>query len=91
MPVAIFSSVDFDATTVDPLTVPLAGAGVKLRGKGTPMASKQDVNGDGLLDLVVHVETAGLTLTEGDVVAVLEGQTFGGVAIQGVDTVRTVP
>jgi len=33
IPVAIFSTVDFDATTVDPLTVMLADASVKVEGK----------------------------------------------------------
>ncbi|NIM51045.1 MAG: hypothetical protein GTO22_17650, partial [Gemmatimonadales bacterium] len=65
VPVAIFSTADFDATTVDPSTVILADAAVKVRGKGTPMAAAEDVNGDGLLDLVVHVETSGLALTDG--------------------------
>ncbi len=31
IPVAIFSTVDFDATTVDPLTVTLADASVKVK------------------------------------------------------------
>ena len=49
VPVAILSSADFDATTVDPYTVTLAGAEVSLKGKAqTPMASVEDVNGDGL-------------------------------------------
>ena len=43
MPVAIFSPATFDARTVDPLIVTLASASVKLKGKGTPMASFQDV------------------------------------------------
>ena len=35
VPVAICSTLDFDATTVDPLTVTLASAPAKLKGKGT--------------------------------------------------------
>ena len=94
VPVAIFSTPApnfFDATTVDPTTVTLSDAGVKLRGKGTPMASVQDVNGDGLLDLVVQVSTEALQLTTTDTQAVLRGQTFGGQFIQGTDTIRVVP
>lgn len=91
VPVAILSSAGFDARTVDPLTVQLAGASVPLRGKGTPMASFQDVNGDGLLDLVVHVSTEALTLGIGDTLAVLTATTFGGLPIRGTDTVRIVP
>lgn len=91
VPVAIVSTASFDATIVDPLTVTLAGATVALKGKGTPMASFQDVNGDSLLDLVVHVSTKALQLSDGDTVAVLEAQTFGGTRIRGTDLVRIVP
>ena len=91
VPVAILSTRSFDATTVDPTTVTLASAPVQLKGKGTPMASLQDVNGDGLLDLVVHVSTDALQLNDTDAVAVLEGQTFAGAPIKGRDTVRVVP
>ena len=91
VPVAIFSSATFDATTVDPSTVTLADAGVKIRGKGKLAADEEDVDGDGLLDLVVHIDTSELELTDGDVVAVLKGETFDGTAIQGSDFVRIVP
>ena len=91
VPVAIISTETFDATTVDPLTVTLASAPVKLKGKGTPMASFQDVNGDSLLDLVVHVSTEALQVTNTDTEAVVEGKTYGGGPIRGTDTIRVVP
>lgn len=90
VPVAIFGTADFDATTVDPTTITLAGASVKLKGKGTPMASFEDVNEDGILDIVVHVDTSALELSEEDIVAILVGKTFNGVIIRGEDTVRIV-
>jgi hypothetical protein len=90
VPVAIFSTADFDATTVDPTTVTLAGASVRLKGKGTPMASFEDINGDGLLDIIVHVDTTALELTGEDTEAILEGETFDGQKIRGVDTIRIV-
>ena len=91
VPVAIFSSTTFDATTVIPETVTLASAPVQLKGNGTPMSSFQDVNGDGLLDLVVHVSTEALQLTETDTEAILEGTTFGGRSVRGRDTIKVVP
>ncbi len=91
VPVAIFSDTAFDATNVDPLTVTLASAPVRLKGNGTPMTSSQDVNSDGLLDLVVHVSTDTLIVSETDREAVLEVKTFDGTAITGSDTVRVVP
>lgn len=92
VPVAILSSAEFDATTVDPTTVTLANAAVKLKGKVTPMASSEDVNGDGLLDLVVHVTTDTLDLTDSDEEAILKGKVFGGTpVVVGSDTIRVVP
>jgi len=88
--VAIFSSTDFDATTIDPSTVRLAGAAVELKGRGTPMATVQDVNGDGLDDYVVHVETDALQLSEVDAAAVLKAKTTNEILITGTDSVRIV-
>ena len=72
MPVAIFGTATFDATTVDPLTVTLASAPVELKGNGTPMASSKDVNGDCRLDLVVHVSTEELQLSSADTEVTLQ-------------------
>jgi hypothetical protein len=91
VPVAIFSTATFDAATLDPTTVTLAGAAVKLRGNGTPMTATQDINLDGRLDLVVHVTTEALQLSDTDTEAVLEGKTYNGKRIRGSDTVRIVP
>jgi hypothetical protein len=73
------------------LTVTLASAPVKLKGNGTPQVIVQDVNGDGRLDLIVHIQTEALQLNESDTQAVLEAETFGGTAIVGTDIVRIVP
>jgi CubicO group peptidase (beta-lactamase class C family) len=90
IPVAIFSTEDFDATTVDPTTITLAGASVRIKGKGTPQASASDVDGDGILDLIVHVDTTAFELTVGDVEAELMGMTFDGKKIRGVDSISIV-
>jgi hypothetical protein len=49
--------VKFDASTIDPETVELAGAEahVRVKGQGTFMAQKEDVNDDGCPYLVVHI------------------------------------
>ena len=91
VPVAILGSATFDASQVDPLTVTMADAKVKLKGKGTPMASLQDVNGDGFLDLVVQVSTSTLVLNANDTEAIVEGATVGGTTFRGKDSLRTVP
>ncbi len=89
--VAILSSATFDATTVDPASVTLAGAAVATQGKGTPMTSIADVNGDGRLDLLLHFNTQDLQLTKTDTQAVLTGQTFSGQLVRGTDSIRIVP
>ena len=91
VPVAILSTASFDAATVNPATVTLAGAAVALKGKGSPSFSIQDVDGDGLPDLLVHVQTEALHLSAGDVTAEVSGKTFDGKLVKGSDTIRVVP
>ncbi len=92
IPVAILSSWTFDATTVDPETVALAGASVKMVGKSDKfLCSEKDVNGDNLVDLLCKVQTAEFMIETGDSMAVLEAQTWDGVSIRGEDTIRIVP
>jgi hypothetical protein len=85
VPVAILSSDSFDATQIDVSTVGLSGAAVAMRGRHARyMAHTEDVNGDGLLDLVLQFETQQLDfeqLREGSAVlagTTLDGQDFGG-------------
>jgi len=92
IPVAILSTPTFDATHVDPATVTLAGARVKMIGKGSHYAcSSADINGDPYPDLICHVVTAQFLIEPGDSIAILEAQTFGGQAIRGEDSIRIVP
>ncbi len=90
VPVAILGSPDFDAATVDPFSVELAGSQVRLKGKSGNAGSLKDVNEDGFLDLVVQVCTSGLLLVEGSSEAVLTADLNGGGTIYGVDTANIV-
>lgn len=90
VPVAILSTADFDATTVDPSSVQLANSSLKVKGNGTPLSNVEDVNGDGLDDLIVYVETEGLALTASDLNAELTGLTTDGTPIFGVDSIRVI-
>ena len=92
VPVAILSSATFDATQVDPGTVVLAGATVRLIGKGSKYSCRpQDVNSDALIDLLCHIETAEFAIQSGESAAVLKAKTFGGQAIRGEDLLSIVP
>jgi YVTN family beta-propeller protein len=87
VPVAVFSTADFDATTVDPESLTLAGAGVATGPDGTPLVSEEDVDGDGLADLVAQFEIQDLNLTQEDEWVILEGQTFEDIPFVGGDVV----
>ncbi len=90
IPVAILGSDYFDPLTIDIPTVTLAGAGVKVSGNGNPVFTIEDVNGDGLIDLVVRIMAGSLELTTASVEAFLDGWTYDGLQISGSDSVTIV-
>jgi len=90
IPVAILGSADFDASTVDPFTVLLNGAVVRVKGKSGNAGSLEDVNGDGFQDLVVQIVDDS-SYTVGDTTATLSGVTYDGVRIVGTDTICIRP
>lgn len=90
IPVAILSTHDFDATTEvnkDSLTFGATGDEDSLA-KCTK--SNEDVNGDGLDDIVCHFSTQDTGFLVGDTEGILRGQTNGGTPIEGRDSVRIV-
>lgn len=91
IPVAILTTDTFDAATVNPLSVTLDSAGVRVKGKSGNAGSLEDVNGDGLDDLVVQIEDENGIYQEGDTIATLSAETFDGLHIQGKDTICIVP
>ncbi|MFG1691029.1 DUF5011 domain-containing protein [Gemmatimonadota bacterium] len=96
--VALFSTADFDATLVDVSTVTLGDltgpeTPVVLKKKGTYQASAEDVNGDGLMDMVFHFSRATL-IDNGDLTADSDGLYLTGTHvdgdIEGWDAVRVI-
>ena len=87
IPVAILTTSAFDATTVDPNTVLFGATGTE----AAPVQSAlEDVDGDGDTDLVLHFNTQETGIQCGDTTASLTGQTLGGQAIKGSDSIKTV-
>jgi hypothetical protein len=84
VPVAVLTTDDFDATTVDPVTVEFADT-MPLRW------TVKDVDSDGDLDLLFFFKTQELDLDSASTEATLTGKTFDLVNIVGTDTVNIVP
>ena len=92
VPVAILSSVDFDASTVIPTSVNLAGAPIT-KGKGAQLIRGilSDVNGDGRMDLIVYVSVYSLHLAAGTSNALLSAVTSDGKSVSGSQEVSFNP
>jgi probable HAF family extracellular repeat protein len=88
IPVAILTTEDFDALTVDADSVLFGPDEAEKRHK---QAHVEDVDGDGDLDLLLHFRTQETGIALGDTEACVIGQTYDGVPIMGCDSVRTVP
>ncbi len=87
IPVAILTTHNFDATTVDPLSVEFGPKGAtESHGRG----HIEDVDGDGDADLVLHFRTRRTGIQCGDTSVSLTGHTFGGQMIEGSDSIKTV-
>jgi hypothetical protein len=87
VPVAILTTADFNATTVDASTVRFGETGTE----AAPVHfALEDVDLDGDSDVILQFETRSIGITCGATVAWVTGQTIGGLAIAGSDTIRTL-
>ncbi len=86
IPVAILTTDDFDAATVDPVTVRFGPD------EALPVHyALEDVDDDGDDDMILHFRTQDTGIGAGDTEATLTGKTIDGAYIIGTDSVRTVP
>jgi hypothetical protein len=88
IPVAILTTDDFDATTVDAESAVFGPGEAE---KGHKQAHVEDVDGDGDLDLLLHFRTLDTGIAPGDTEACLMGQTYDGIPLIGCDSVSTIP
>ncbi len=88
--VAILSTPDFDAATVDHTTVTFEGASESHVNKKTGVARRHETFGRGVTDLLFHFRLGETGLGCGSTQGTLQGQTFGGQPFGGTDAVRTV-
>jgi streptogramin lyase len=89
IPVAILGSDAFDAADVDVTTLAFGpdGAAPKHRRGG----HEEDVNDDGLTDLVSHFSTQAAGIAPGDIKACVTGETLSGIPFEGCDEITTGP
>lgn len=89
IPVALLGSEDFDIAQVDATTLAFGPGGAALGHSHGPHV--EDMNADGMLDLVAHFFAQETGIEFGDQVACLSGETLEGRRFEGCDDVRTVP
>lgn len=93
-PVAIRGSSTFDPSTVDISSVLLGPGNASVFGPGSSSSSGQmdleDVNGDGIPDLVVHFHTQQIGVHCGDTSLLLTAKTQDGTPIRGSQAIQTV-
>lgn len=90
IPVALLSSSDLDVLTeIDSNSFKFGRTGDEM---SLAFCNKngEDVNGDGLLDLVCHFETQNTGFQLGDLVGVLSGKTNSGQPVRGEDNINIV-
>ncbi|MBW2543479.1 MAG: hypothetical protein JRF15_15455, partial [Deltaproteobacteria bacterium] len=89
IPVAIFGEPEFDIAEIDRATLEFGPGGARPahRSGGHP----DDVDADGIIDLVSHFDVREAGLAVGDEWACATGQTFDGRVFEGCDEIRTLP
>ena len=91
IPVAILSNADFDATSrVDRTSLTFGRTGDE-QSLAFCNSTGEDVNSDGLPDLVCHFITRMTGFTAGDQTGILKGRAVNGQPVSGRDSVRIVP
>lgn len=91
IPVAVLSAAGFDApASVERSSLTFGRTGTEAS-RACCNRGTEDVNGDGLQDLICHFFTQPAGFQAGDTLGILQGQTVNGEAIRGEDSVRIVP
>ncbi len=91
LPVAIYGTGDIDVTEIDLATLMLEGMSLREKGKSGKLGSFEDINGDSILDLVLHFDLSELPFDASTDAYTLSGMMLDGMALEGSDSIRAVP
>jgi hypothetical protein len=89
LPVALLGSDSFDVADVDVTTLAFGPSDASFDHSHGPHL--EDLNDDGLTDLMAHFRIEETEIAFGDMMACLSGETLDGMSFEGCDAVRTVP
>ena len=87
LPTALLASLVFDVTTIDIITLRMGIGGASIAHAGGHF---EDVNGDGLIDLLLHFNTAELGADASTTQLCVTGLLTDGQEFQGCDNVRII-
>jgi hypothetical protein len=84
IPIAILSSKNFDSRKIDPATLLIAAPALNLFGTSNDATGceEQDIDGDGLVDLVCQFQVSRINVKAGASLAELQGQTVDGTGVR---------
>jgi hypothetical protein len=89
IPVAILGESEFDVDEIDLTTLEFGPGGAQPAHRSG--GHSDDVNEDGIIDLVSHFNVREASLAVGDEWVCATGNTFDGRAFEGCDAIRTLP
>jgi hypothetical protein len=89
--VGILGSADLDVYDVSVGSLILEGMTIRVVGKGSKtLANYEDINADGITDLIVQIEDQDGVFTEGTGTASIRGELLDGTFIEGTDSICIV-
>ena len=88
LPVGILGTEDFDVQDVDVTSLVLAGSSPKQKGNSGKLGAYEDLNGDSILDLILHFPVPDLVTEPEAEELTLTGMLLDGTEITGSDVVR---
>ena len=91
LPVAIYGSEEFDVSQIDMDSLALEGVGPRVKGASGRVGSLVDINGDSILDLMLHFDMDELTIDPDAEALTLTGLLLDGSEFEGADNIRIVP